>query len=364
MANFDAFAAVLLEIYSPNRRHDDFTRVCRLVASLTGAERSAIALAREPACTACEMNEFFGRSSVDATPAGFPSLDYAASGRPHDEEGGLALAGLPSCEDWSVCKSSTWQQGEDHLQLSVKLKYKNPNGYAASTGSKLVSALIPHFRRAHEISRLETAGSPASAGMLSSLLETFSGKMAILGPGGHMIECNRAFSELMAGESLVVQEAGGIVAFLSPLDQQEYQTALENRKPSAFFSKQNGREPMVVTVHPVKNTTLANLRGSLSAEDGAAQGADDLMLLWIRTKQPEGVSLQFLQSLFGLTRAETRVTEYVVQGLSLDEVAERIGVSKITARNQLTSAMSKLGVNRQAQLVTLILNMFPRLSGT
>jgi DNA-binding CsgD family transcriptional regulator len=58
--------------------------------------------------------------------------------------------------------------------------------------------------------------------------------------------------------------------------------------------------------------------------------------------------------LFGLTPAEARLAIGLCDGESVNDYAARQGISTGTARIQLKSTFSKLGVNRQPDLVRLI----------
>ena len=57
---------------------------------------------------------------------------------------------------------------------------------------------------------------------------------------------------------------------------------------------------------------------------------------------------------FGLSRAEARLASLIVGGLSPEEAASRLGISVITARNEIKAAMAKTGTHRQSGLVALL----------
>jgi DNA-binding CsgD family transcriptional regulator len=61
-----------------------------------------------------------------------------------------------------------------------------------------------------------------------------------------------------------------------------------------------------------------------------------------------------LSRAFGLTRAEARLASLIVGGLSPKEAASRLGISLITARNQIKAAMAKTGAHRQSVFVALL----------
>ena len=60
----------------------------------------------------------------------------------------------------------------------------------------------------------------------------------------------------------------------------------------------------------------------------------------------------------GVTPAEAKLITHLVDGLTLTAAAEALGVSRNTARTQLSSIFTKTGLNRQSQLVKLVSDTF------
>jgi DNA-binding CsgD family transcriptional regulator len=58
-----------------------------------------------------------------------------------------------------------------------------------------------------------------------------------------------------------------------------------------------------------------------------------------------------LAGLYGLTRAEERLLHLILDGLGLFEAAERLGVSRNTARTHMKRIYAKTGTRRQAELM-------------
>jgi DNA-binding CsgD family transcriptional regulator len=65
-----------------------------------------------------------------------------------------------------------------------------------------------------------------------------------------------------------------------------------------------------------------------------------------------------LIEVFEVTPAEAKLIAHLVDGLTLTAAAEALGVSRNTARAQLSSIFTKTGVNRQTQLVKLVSDAF------
>jgi DNA-binding CsgD family transcriptional regulator len=64
-----------------------------------------------------------------------------------------------------------------------------------------------------------------------------------------------------------------------------------------------------------------------------------------------------LRELFGLTPAETRLALELLKGADLREAAQALGTSPTTARNQLASIFARTDVNRQAELIQLMMRL-------
>ncbi len=63
-----------------------------------------------------------------------------------------------------------------------------------------------------------------------------------------------------------------------------------------------------------------------------------------------------VSQLFGLTPVETRLALEMTNGATLDETAALLDIRRNTARTHLRSIFAKIGVQRQAALVRVILN--------
>lgn len=68
------------------------------------------------------------------------------------------------------------------------------------------------------------------------------------------------------------------------------------------------------------------------------------------------VESDFVRQIFDLTPAEAAVTRRLAAGLSLEDAAASLDISRNTARAHLRSIFSKSGITRQTELVRLVLN--------
>lgn len=72
-------------------------------------------------------------------------------------------------------------------------------------------------------------------------------------------------------------------------------------------------------------------------------------------ERPCEPKIDMLRSLFDLTPAEATLTSIMSMGHTLDEAAEELAISRNTARAHLRAIFSKCGINRQTELVRLVL---------
>ena len=112
---------------------------------------------------------------------------------------------------------------------------------------------------------------------------------------------------------------------------------------------------------------------ALQLHDGEARAVISAVVLplpaspeWNRHGQPvvllamneltrsQAIPDRWLFQLFGLTRAEASVTNWLVLGRTIDQYAQHRGVSLETVRSQLKAVLSKTGMSRQAQLVATL----------
>jgi DNA-binding CsgD family transcriptional regulator/PAS domain-containing protein len=85
-------------------------------------------------------------------------------------------------------------------------------------------------------------------------------------------------------------------------------------------------------------------------------------LVFIADGAAEPVSLaERLRAIFGLTAAQAALAREIARGDGLDAAAERLGITRATARTHLANVFAKTGTRRQAELVRLLLRVSPNL---
>jgi DNA-binding CsgD family transcriptional regulator/PAS domain-containing protein len=108
------------------------------------------------------------------------------------------------------------------------------------------------------------------------------------------------------------------------------------------LTKQSGARTLGVMVRPMP---------------GHQDGNGACVAVYIRDYDsvPE-VESEFVRQIFDLTPAEAAVTRRLTAGLSLEDAASSLDISRNTARAHLRSIFSKSGITRQTELVRLVLS--------
>jgi pSer/pThr/pTyr-binding forkhead associated (FHA) protein len=106
----------------------------------------------------------------------------------------------------------------------------------------------------------------------------------------------------------------------------------------------SGQHPLTVVVTP------------LSRASRPAGCAGAVVAVFISDPdQGIGSGQGLLSRLYGLTPAETRLTGELLQGYTLEEAAEELGISLQTGRTHLRHIFAKTGTRRQSELLRLLL---------
>lgn len=88
------------------------------------------------------------------------------------------------------------------------------------------------------------------------------------------------------------------------------------------------------------------------APDDLSEAVSHVIALLSR---PETANVPAVTQFFDLTAAESRLAAWLMAGGNLTNYASEVGVSRNTARNQLQAVFQKVQVNRQAELVKVLL---------
>lgn len=190
---------------------------------------------------------------------------------------------------------------------------------------------------------------------LEGLLSLVEGAAALLSRRGRVVAMNSEAETITQAASYLTLGRDRRLVFREPIDDTAYVDALSQALPGQRI----GMRAFFLAGAPCTTATLIPFprpNPSHPADESIA-GA----LIIIREVSHRGVPAHLLRTLFGLTAAESEIANAVALGMSAGHAAQALGISRTTARNQLSAAMTKMGVHRQAELVAKIAALTPRL---
>ncbi|WP_157218055.1 helix-turn-helix transcriptional regulator [Flavisphingomonas formosensis] len=245
--------------------------------------------------------------------------------------------------------------------MTLRLRASRSAGSApfAEHERHVVRLLLPHLQAALEIhGRL--LGQQSLLALYDRSAERLGIGAALLTEARQLVFANVVLRDMQAhGCPLLIR--GSRVIGARPQDDAPLQAALDRliRFPAA------GQEG----VHLLLGAADGGAAWSVLAEpviDPIPADPDARPAVMLLVRAPghfRPATAEHLVRQFGLTPAEAELALQLAQGRTLDEASASGGISRNTARNQLAAIFSKTGVNRQTDLVRLILeagvNLWP-----
>ncbi len=216
----------------------------------------------------------------------------------------------------------------------------------------LLDLLVPHLQRALQINHhlLQLTGKADAA---CNILHRLPIGIILVDASGRPVFINSQAETMVAeGNGLTISSDGlqaPTWADTQALHKLIFEACQSSQKTGGVLSisSSSSSKPLSILVTPINNENEFGLGIDLSQVAAA--------LFIGAAGQQLDFSLEVLSHLYGLTRAEARLAGALANGHSLEKIAEQFKVSKNTIRSQLMSCFQKTGVNRQTELVKLIL---------
>jgi pimeloyl-ACP methyl ester carboxylesterase/DNA-binding CsgD family transcriptional regulator len=177
--------------------------------------------------------------------------------------------------------------------------------------------------------------------LLGSLYQNMPWPMLMLAQDLTVVSCNPVAHRTLTGEGSLQLLPEGRLRFRDSQLQQDLRKVL---------SMAGGRQPQILTSSMEALTLLCVPFGKSDAQGDISRIRT---IVWILSSQHIVVpSPESLRSVFHLSNAESRLLHLLCKVGNLSQCAGLLSVSTHTVRAQLKSAMAKVGVNSQVQLVS------------
>jgi len=230
-----------------------------------------------------------------------------------------------------------------------------PSAAAFSAQDKAwCETLLPHIKRAVQLhSRLERIESERA--LYATTIDRMLLGTVVFDESGSIIRVNRPAEDMLA-QTDGLRICGGHL---------EASYARENAKLQALVRRALADTGSSVSaMGQAMSVTRPSGRGKLGIVVRANQANEwsegphrAAVTVFIRDPEQKSMaaSREMIQQLFEFTPSEASVAILLADGMTLDEVADKLGIRKNTARAHLRSIFSKTGVKRQTSLVRLLL---------
>lgn len=232
----------------------------------------------------------------------------------------------------------------------ITVLHRSPRGDGHAQGIEVLEILLPHLRRALQITcRIELAECTTAA--FAEALDRTDRPTFIVDEHGRTVRMSPSAEWLLSRNHWLRHAPGGELRLTTlPGDarlRQAITTATRGaaasddtspvRQASEIAVLRPGGEPLALLILPAGHSMLG-------------QGALALIVVVEMAEGPPPTPA-LLQALFGLTAAEARLASGLAAGNSLDRMAEMLGWTRETARWRLKQLHIKTGTHRLPELI-------------
>lgn len=242
---------------------------------------------------------------------------------------------------------------EGARQLVLEIRYKADDIAARERAATVLGDAAQHFGRAFEISGRSRFAS--GRGYLDSVIEDLPFAMFFIDADLRIRYANHQAETLRRQAGSPFASADGVLRAIdvetdSQLRDLVGKTLASKRAPTSIL-KLNGRddERYFAIVRPA-----ARAAQHYQLQDAILDPGPMATLVVHGSHDAADLPMDLLWRAFGLTDAEARLADALLDGATLADFAQERAVSKQTLRNQLVGVMRKTGTRRQAELVSLL----------
>lgn len=238
-----------------------------------------------------------------------------------------------------------------HRQTAMGVHFSRRQGPPEAEQLACFENLAPHFTRALRLSR-RLAGYKQQDKVLADAVQFMHCGVVLVDREGRVLFANAVAEQILRANDGLSSDRQYRLRAGNSLDNRTLKQAvaapaMATQNPVTFIvSRPSGAVPYELSVAPANNSSLSSV-----ARDAYA------MVLITRPKIDGKLSMRILQSHYGLTAAEVRLCEALLDGGGLAEIAERIGVAENTARTRLKQIFAKTGTHRHSDLILLLVGL-------
>jgi DNA-binding CsgD family transcriptional regulator/PAS domain-containing protein len=243
-----------------------------------------------------------------------------------------------------------------HIPHEVEVRFRICRAKASrsfNAGDRaLCRALLPHIRRAVQLHvRLHKIESERA--VYAGAIDQMKVGAIILDETGRVLSVNQRARDLLEAKDGVSLRDDALM-----LATRQQTRELQERVARVIANHQAGAAAVVEAMRVPRSggrefgLVMRPVPANLWAE---AEAVPAVVIFLSDPLEQAEAPVQVIKQLFGFTPAEAALALLMANGLTLDEAAEEMGVSRNTVRTHLRAVFAKTGVTRQPMLVSLIL---------
>lgn len=245
---------------------------------------------------------------------------------------------LPSPEHQTITESYIFDSQSHELSTTDIHEY-----------GELAQTLIPHIKRALKINK-QLIELQEERDSVVSVLEGLPIGILLVKNDAKIVSMNSFARQLLDDNNLIADD-NDYFKCLDPLSNKMmgeliHKATLDDNQESNTFSIKNEENKNVYSLYvlPARSELVEGLSGNVCT-------------IFIATAEAsKTLSSQSLKDVYGLSAAEIRIAQHLVEGKTLEEATEEFHVSLHTVKSQLKSVFAKTGTTRQAELVGELLS--------
>lgn len=224
---------------------------------------------------------------------------------------------------------------------AVAVTRSRDSGYFGEVERAFMALVAPHVRRAVKLSSLLEQQAKDRAA-IAAVIDRLATAVLIVDAGG-AIQRTNAVAESAIDDGQVIARRGNVVALVDEEAGAQLSTALAS----------GGSEPHFIVARRQRAASHLLVLMPLDRSSGT-------FALFVNAEQPEAPSIaKPIAALFGLTPREVTILVPMLEGKTIEEIAESLGISIATARTHLARLFTKTGTGRQADLVQKVMSALP-----
>lgn len=222
-----------------------------------------------------------------------------------------------------------------------------------SSERQVLQILVPHLKRALTASAQRDQSQHLEV-LYSQTISRFALATLLLDADGAILHTNDAAEQMLKQQDGLKKVGNKLKASFS-----RQQTSLQHLLETALALRNEGlwHETAALSLPRPSGAVNLGLVAVPVAPKGVVQGNPPAVMLYVRDSQgPLLPEAGLLKELFKLTPAEISLTLKLCEGYNLEDACAELDIRRNTGRAHLRAIFSKTNVNRQTELVRLVLS--------